>query len=253
MQNVVKFVNDLEIAYPSTSTDPPIFTVGIRSALQGNEENAASTFINNKSIVSFVAGISDQAKQDVLNSTLLAQLAANKQYPDAVNSAEWYKTYSSVLQNVGWVVEGSMFDEFNSGDSLFEMQNAVLGILGAALGSNYIEIIKKALEAVKSLSDSDNRIKMFERNTRVADKGIFQLAAADETNGTVALHMGGFMLTSKNTSTRILFFRTSKDETKLKSSAMKCTLDNNVYQKVRNQILDKLGNVTASYVAAIDI
>ncbi len=40
----------------------------------------------------------------MLNSTLFAQLAANKQHDRQNDSGAWYDRYKSVLENIGWTV-----------------------------------------------------------------------------------------------------------------------------------------------------
>lgn len=39
-----------------------------------------------------------------MNSTLLAQLAANKKFDRETDTANWYSEYANVLETVGWVV-----------------------------------------------------------------------------------------------------------------------------------------------------
>ena len=60
-------------------------------------------FVDCGSLVSFTENLSEQNKEDVLNSTLLAQLAANKKYDRKTQHDEWYTFYMKVLENVGWV------------------------------------------------------------------------------------------------------------------------------------------------------
>lgn len=63
--------------------------------------------INNRMLQSFAADLTEQQKSDVLNSTLLAQLAADKAYTkDAAGRYDvkgWYSKFSEVLLNLGWV------------------------------------------------------------------------------------------------------------------------------------------------------
>ena len=56
--------------------------------------------------MSFTENLSGQNKEDVLNSTLLAQLAANKKYDRKSQHDEWYMFYMKVLENVGLAMHG---------------------------------------------------------------------------------------------------------------------------------------------------
>ena len=53
-------------------------------------------------MVTFVDGLSGQQKEDVLNSTLLAQLTANRKHDRERDTGAWYDAYRGVLEQVGW-------------------------------------------------------------------------------------------------------------------------------------------------------
>jgi hypothetical protein len=55
------------------------------------------------SLVTFIDGVSGQQNEDVLNSTLLAQLAANRKHHRERDTPGWYDFYCTVLEQVGWV------------------------------------------------------------------------------------------------------------------------------------------------------
>src|SRR5216683_1057876 len=55
-----------------------------------------SAYVNAGSVVSFVSGVSSRNQTDVLNTTLLAQLAANKKFDREIDTVNWYKFYRSV-------------------------------------------------------------------------------------------------------------------------------------------------------------
>jgi hypothetical protein len=80
----------------------------------------ASAAVGDGQITFFVAGLPEQQKvsltlhprsslcsfgnsqEDVMNSTLLAQLAANKKTDRLTDPAGWYEAYRDVLENLYW-------------------------------------------------------------------------------------------------------------------------------------------------------
>src|SRR4051794_5773487 len=56
--------------------------------------------VNAGSLISFTDRLSRQNQQDVRNSTLLAQLAADKACPRYAKPMDWYKFYIDVLARV---------------------------------------------------------------------------------------------------------------------------------------------------------
>jgi hypothetical protein len=77
--DVVKYVKNLQI-------ENPVATFPSSKAVAQIAEGEEQTFLNAKSLVSFVSEVSGQQREDVLNSVLLAQLAANKQFPEEKQS-----------------------------------------------------------------------------------------------------------------------------------------------------------------------
>lgn len=243
----LKFVNDLEVtglkaAFPASRSDE------VATANTGEQ-----SFINAKSLVSFVSEVSSQNRQDVLNSVLLAQLAANTKFPEEENSLEWYKEFIRVLNNIGWTIEEAQFSRFNSSHSVFEVQNAIIDIITTAFGGVFLPIIKKTLEAIKNLGDSTGKIIAFEKNTHSLSKGAFQIGLANETDSVVVLQLGTFMLTSTSQIKQILFFKSSKDETTLDYNSRKATLNSTIYSKVREAVAEKLGFKAEDFITGIQI
>lgn len=216
-------------------------------------EGVEQSFLNAKSLVSFVSDINGQRRSDVLNSVLLAQLAANREFPDESQLIDWYKKFVNVLTNLGWVIEAAEFSSFESNGTVFEAENAITSILTAAFGGSFMTVITKTLDAIKGLSDENGKITVFEKNTHSLSKGAFQIGLAKEENDTVTLQMGTFMLTSRNEIKKILFFKSTIDKTELNYCSRTGTLNEEIYAKIRTQVQDKLGGRIADYITEIDI
>jgi hypothetical protein len=244
--DVVKYVKNLQIENP-VATFP--FSKNVAPIAEGEEQ----TFLNAKSLVSFVSEVSGQQREDVLNSVLLAQLAANKQFPEDTQLIDWYKSFSKALNNLGWTLEGKEFSTFKSATDIFEVENAIVDILTTAFGGTFKTIITKTLASIKGLSDNNGKITAFEKNTHSLSKGAFQLGLVQVENGTVSLQLGMFVLTSSNEIKKILFFKSSKDKTRLDYCSQKGTLNEDVYSTVREPIVTKLGKKVTDFISEVEI
>lgn len=71
-------------------------------ALEECQSTGRSAYVAAASVVAFADGVGGQQKEDLLNSTLLAQLAANKKHDREKDAINWYRFYRSVLQHLGW-------------------------------------------------------------------------------------------------------------------------------------------------------
>jgi len=247
----VKFVRDLELENAREAF--PMERGALLPAEVQVAEGVEQSFLNAKSLVSFVSDIDGQRRSDVLNSVLLAQLAANKKFPDENQLVDWYKEFVRVLNNLGWAIEGAEFSNFESNGTIFEVENAIISILTAAFGGPFMVVITKTLEAIKGLSDSNGKITAFEKNTHSLSKGAFQIGLANEENGAVTLQIGTFLLTSTTEIKKILFFKSTKDTTELSYCSRTGTLNEEIYAKVRTQVQDKLGGRITDFITEIEL
>jgi hypothetical protein len=245
------YVAGLQLAFPENAYKSQMR--GVPAAPESTNENEDKAYLDNKSIVSFVAGVSPENRQDILDSTLLAQLAAGHLYPNPQDLKQWYEKYTEVLRNIGWTIQENDFSEVTTSGSLFEMKNAILSLVSAAFGANYVTIVTKVLDALKNLSDTNSKIVAFEKNTHSAGKGTFQLALVEEVNDSVALHMAGFILSTTSEVKRILFFSSKKETATVSSSTMASTLNKETYANVRKAVKQKLGDKAQQYIAEITI
>ncbi|MBO0935829.1 hypothetical protein J2I47_04645 [Fibrella sp. HMF5335] len=216
-------------------------------------EGIEQSFLNAKSLVSFVSDVNGQRRSDVLNSVLLAQLAANKKFPDENQLVDWYKTFVNVLMNLGWAIQGAEFATFEANDTVFEAENAIISILSAAFGGSFMVVITKTLDAIKGLSDSNGKITVFEKNTHSLSKGAFQIGLVSEANGALSLQIGTFLVTSTNEIKKILFFKSTKDTTQLTYCSRTGTLNEDMYATIRTQVQDKLGSKMTEFIAEIEL
>ena len=252
--NPIEYIATLALKAPPAAIPRATYRDGETSA--ENElsflENQDQTFLSNKSAISFVSGVNGQNRSDVIQSTLLAQLAANKKYPDSAGSLDWCKYFADVLANIGWTVEGTGISTYQMNGNLFQMNAALIEVLVAAFGQDYLGIIKTTLNSIGKLAE-DNRIQVFEKNTHDLTNGFFQIGLVSEQNDAVALHLGAFFITSSDKIQNILFFQSSKEKSTLEYFSRKVTLSPEIYKNVRSAVTAKLGTAVTKYVDEIEI
>lgn len=250
MKEIKQYLEDLELS----SGDDSISFPQMRSDdLESFDTIEGETGVMNfKSLQSFAAGLTKERQDDVLNSLLLAQRAATKAFPNDDQIMDWYKKYFEVLDRLGWVFENKEFLKFNSSNNLFEIENALLEILGAALTGNQLAILLKTIESLKSLGSGDKRFVAFEQNTHSLQKGSFQLGVATEENNTLSISACAFILNTRKKILKILFFSSDKDSTDLKYFQSKATLNDSIFADARETIKQRLGDVS-SFVADLEI
>jgi hypothetical protein len=242
------FISDLEVPeVPKSIASAPHRAASLR----GGE--APQTFVNAGSLVSFVAGIASQNQIDVLNSTMLAQIAADKKFDREQQTIEWLKFYRDVLEQLGWVAQEWSWNPFHASGNETDVDKAVLTILAAIATQNELMIIKAAIDAAKALPDGDGRITLFDHYSAAKTAGCFQIGIASEQNGAVALKMGSFRISSSNSVTKILWFRYSMQNTDITQGTMAATLNTGIYNQLRATVEQKLGDRAKLLLAGLDV
>lgn len=263
-ENMVSFINSLELppaelVHVGRKATIPIMSmiaagVPTTDGVATADPAKPSGFVNSGSLVSFVAGVSPQNQADVLNSTLLAQLAANKKFDREKNTTDWYAYYRNVLENVGWVVQAFQFDKYNVGGASVTVDKIVLDVLAAIATGNDLAVITTTLNAVKNLSKSnDNRIVLFDHASHGASNGNFQISSCAESGGQVAMKIGAFYFSSNQNVERFLWFNFSSSNSTIYKGAQDMTLNGKVFEQARTTVVTKLGDNAKNFVANLDI
>ncbi len=262
MQQTIDFINTVQLRIPDLSA------MGLTGANAGTDTEADAASANGASakdggnghadiaagsLISFVAGISDQVRQDVLDSTLFAQFAANAQYDRETQANQWYSTYLSTLGGIAWTVQGFDFQQYKVSSSSFKLDEVVLDIMKSAFTADEYAIVKASIEALKKLKDDDDRIKLFGHSAVKSNAGNFQIGAVTETNGAVALHTLGAYFTSTDSNTDFLFVHYKGSSTQIYKGVQSMTLNEAQYANIRNAIANRLGKNTKDFVMSVPI
>ena len=247
MMELMDFVNNMPLADPK-----PYFNVSI--AVDGTTDNKEQGFVDSGSLISFTDKVKGQQKDDVLNSALFAQLAAEYKYDRETQTDDWYKYYAYVLENIGYVMQDFQFQEYQAGGGKFTMDKVVLDILAAIATDSEVAVAQKVLNALKNMAGSDGRIVLFEHSTYKDQAGSFQIIPCNQDDsGQVVMGLVGFHFTARKSSTRFLFFEWDSESIDIYQSAQVVTLNLDVFSAVRSSIVTRLGDKAKTFVMNIPL
>ncbi|MFC0514511.1 hypothetical protein ACFFGT_09875 [Mucilaginibacter angelicae] len=246
-QKAIDYIRSLEI---ETFDGQELDTRAASIAETGENE---AGFVDAGSLTSFVAGLTITHKEDTLNSTLLAQLAANKAFNREEQTKEWYGKYHEVLENVGWVISAFQFTEYETSASSFTVEKVVIEILTAIATQSEILIAIKMLEALKNASADSKPFKIWDSSSHDAVNGNFQIGTCLESDGNVAMSLGAFHFKATEVKSTFLWFNYARTSIKLYKGAQQVVLNEQIYSVVRKMIIEKLGNNAVNYVANLEI
>jgi len=205
-------------------------------------------------IVSFVKGVTPERREDIVSSSLLAQLVAKKQVGDPTRIYDWYNTYFDVLMNIGWAIQDRAFNTYFETSENFEAHEAILKVAASLLGASAttLVVIKATLDALQSMSENSPWITLFSRESQSANAARFQVTLAEQgEDDQFLVSMIAFGLEAKADLTQVLFFKFRSNEISLKHFAGKVTIDSYVLSSVREQIRNKIAGFTKEYLKAL--
>lgn len=245
-----EFVSSLELAEAPRAATALVGAAPRRLTLTTDKPSAK---IDAGSIVSFIAGVGEQAQSDILNSTLLAQLNSDYMYDREKQTQDWYKNYVHVLGKVGWVIQGFEFQKYNSSSQGLTIDKVVIEILESMMTGNELAVAVSAIKALDSLAGNDGRIKLFHHSTSSNSGGSFQIASATEQNGAVAMKLGAFYMSYTTSQADVLWWHYKSADVNIYKSGQGVTLNHDVYNQVRQAIISKLGDKAKTFVDDLPI
>ncbi|KAF8955827.1 hypothetical protein BDZ97DRAFT_2080309 [Flammula alnicola] len=133
---------------PPFSVDELVLSTTMLECILSSRTVDDTAAVSAAQATAFIAGISEQNKQDVLSSTLLAQLAANAKYDRFENPEKWYEQYIYVLENVGWVVGNFKFDAHSLSKTDVSVDTVVLSFMKTCLNPSQVAVMRRCINAM---------------------------------------------------------------------------------------------------------
>ena len=167
MESRIKFIESLELDLDSIQAKKSLQTAYGKKPVDGKDE----AFVNTGSLVSFTDKLSGEDKEDVLNSTMLAQLHANKVANRYTDTIGWYKAYFDVMEKIGWIVLSSFtFRQFKSKSASFKISEVCLELIKALVGDD-AAVLKDVVEMFTALSKNEGGLTLFDTHSFSSNKG----------------------------------------------------------------------------------
>lgn len=257
----LNYVNTVKLRFPELTGDaltgdasgaPDEPTVSEASAQADHKKG--SSHICAGSIVSIVAGICDDHKQDVLDSTLFAQFAASGQYDRDSQMYQWYTAYVTTLQILGWNTKGFPFQKYVQLPPSFQLYSQVLALSAKTWPANAQSALSAAIRTLSGYKSSDRRIQVLGQSSVTASAGNFQLGAVVESkDDQVTMQTMAIIFDSQGISGDFLFQSYEAASTTLFAGAQTMVLDDGVYGKMRSMVKSRIGDQIKTFILSIPI
>lgn len=204
-------------------------------------------------IVALEAGVSEQHSRDVLQSLLLAQLAANAKADRHRDGPDWYRVHQSTLEQVGWVTSTSSgLTRYLPATSRYTISSVIGDALARRDTAEEMTLVRRALAAFTGQSGLPAQL-VFECPSHSGGIGNFQFALAGEAdNGTLGLQVLGVTFEAPAHVTRLGSYEFDSNA-KFMSSYVEMALNEEAFARLRATVEGKLASRFDASVAQITL
>lgn len=245
------YIDAADLPEPRAGRRGSLESKTVLNALETTRQQAA---VVGAEVVAFAEGVPGAFRQDLVNSTMLAQLVANKKVPDKARVFDWYDAYFDALAQVGWPVQARNFSVYTESGQNFEAHKAIIGVLTAVFGPGAaaLTMITGTLEALQSMDADSPWITLFAKESMVADSASFQISAvAKGPDGEPVVTLAGFTLSAKTKLTQVLFFKARANDVTLRHCSSTVSINAAVADAVRQPLRDKLAAHAVDFVKTL--
>jgi hypothetical protein len=255
------FVSNLDVHAHDVSAPPHAARSVAQAAFSASAvPSGTKASVAASAVQVFGPEVTQQMQQDVLSSTLLAQLAAQKAAgggPEQ-NPQVWYGKYREVLANVGWTIT-----DFQMGSLDVTQYNNTSEVI--------LELAKKYLDP-EQYSLIEKTLSVITQPNNSRPYGIFNNSAISASNKSAGFNFGAVSAYDGNPSFRIfanwftaqaniredgfLWFKFSSSSGGVDFNAgnQSMTLNSKFYaENAREVVIKKLGKHLQNYVSDLDI
>jgi hypothetical protein len=218
------------------------------NALGGN----ASGAVVSGSLVAFAPGVSALHQRDVLQSLLLAQLAANAKAERHKDPVGWFKAYMGVMEQTAWVVEASTSTtRYLPETSTFSAGSVVNHVFRSRVTPEELGYVAAAVNAFRSDVGGLSQL-VFECPSHSGGIGNFQVALAAEEDGVLGVRIVQVSFNAPKHVTQLMLEEFT-NTAKFQVGFLALTQNEEVYATVRSSIAAKVESRFQGSVALFEL
>ncbi|NWL23656.1 hypothetical protein [Pseudomonas umsongensis] len=216
------------------------------------DPSKASGTVGKEMVNLFMEGVSIQNRKDVNNCKQLVQNAATKLYDPQKELFQWYKYYVDTMQKLGWVIQSSQIKEQTIKRSGLTMDTVALYVMQGFVGANITKLAELAGKGVANIKNSDGLVDIYNSTANVGSDAKFDMSPIWETKeGYPMMILNCNSLNVSESSRGILWWKSTTQETKIKTAAQAVYLNVETYGAIRQGVLDKISKNARDALAEI--
>lgn len=247
----LEFIDSLPALPTSASTRAAPIINSAKTYTALNEDKAGGT-VGPEMINIYLAGVSEQNRKDVDNCKLLVQNAATKRYDPLTETHAWYEYYLESLNKLGWITQASQTKEQTIKKVGLTMDAVAMYVLAGLVGQNAAVLATLMGKALDGLRSNDGLIHIYNYKANVGRDAKFDMSPVWQANqGSPVMVLNCNTLDVSESTRGILWWKSTTQNTQIKTAAQSIYLNVDVYSQVRAAVLNKLGQAADNYLAQL--
>ena len=205
-------------------------------------------------LFSFAQGVTADVREAISDSALLAQLVANKRFDFETKPVDWFKSYSEVLQNVGWTLQESGWSDYTARGTSAEVHQKIIEVLTVALGPApaALAIVTAAVDALSAMNTDSPWITLFDQQSKKGRVARFQVGLVErDANADVFVSLIGCLVEAHSDITQVLFFKFRDEGATFKANTAKVSVNAADLRELVPAIRGKVRAYQSTYLSSI--
>lgn len=216
------------------------------------DPNKPSGTVGEEMINLFMAGVSEQNRRDVSNCKQLVQNAATSKYDPIKELHQWYKYYTETLAKLGWVTQAAESKDQVIKRTGLTMDIVAIYVMQSFVGANATKLAEQAAKAIGIVKNNDGLINLYNRKSNKGSVTKFDMSPVWQTKeGYPMMILNCNSLDVRESSRGILWWKSTTQETKIKTAAQAVYLNVETYSEIRQGVLDKIGSTAKNALAEL--
>jgi len=216
------------------------------------DPNKPSATVGEEMINLFLEGVSEQNRRDVTNCKQLVQNAATKLYDPEKELHQWYKYYTDTLTKLGWVTQAFQTKEQTIKRTGLTMDIVAAYVMQDFVGANAAKLANLAAKGVDIVKNNEGLINIYNRKSNVGSETKFDMSPVWQTKeGFPMMILNCNSLDVRESSRGILWWKSTTQQTKIKTAAQAVYLNVDVYARLRQSVLDKISSTARDAIAEL--
>ena len=247
LEERLEFIDSLPSLPPSTT---PAIRTFAESEDQPHDVNKPTASVMPDTIDAFLPGVPQQTIDDVNLCKLVMQNAATKLYPEDAQLFEWYKYYVNGLGKLGWAIQNKNIQETIIRKTGLTMDQVALEVSAGLIGANAAAILATvAIKAVETVQNNPGAIQVFNRDKKLGTQAKFDIAPVwVDATGQANMILNCISLDAKESTRGILFWRSTTQQTKIKTGAVRTYLDPKVFSGLSDDLYKKYNEAGKKFI-----